>query len=972
MRKDCDSMGNVRSNALSTAAAIALGTALLASPVAAQTTQPETPPVLLASAQNSPIGAPAVPADDSIANGNEIVVSGSRIQREGFTAPTPVTTVTAQEIARRNPTTVGEVLTNIPSFRATLSTTGGGTRTRGGAVDRADLRGLNDTFATRTLVLVDGRRFVPSGSDGAVDLKLIPTSLIEQVEVVTGGASAAWGSDAVAGVVNFKLKTHIDGLQGTASYGVSEQGDANEYRLSLATGFSFADDRIHGIIGGDYVKNDGVGNQYSRDWGRKEYGLITNTAFATNGLPNFIISPNVHPANMTPGGLIVSGPLKGTAFGPGGVPFAFNYGQVFGASMIGGGNVGENLSNATLLSTPIEAVTGFTHVDFELAPAVTLFGELTAAWSKSSGQTQQPRDAGNLTIRQDNAYLPDSVRAAMLANGLQTITVGRLNDDTGPVLSDARNSTFRAVAGAKGELGGSWRWDGYYQYGRNRYVNRVGPNNRIQANYQRAIDAVVDPATGTITCRSTLTAPANGCQPLNIFGPGSAVPNSYSFGSSYFRATTTQQVAEANIHGDPFSTWAGPVSVAFGGGWRKEALTEAADPISSQPNSNGSFGGWAFNNQLAVNGGYHVWEIYGEALVPLLKDVPFAKSLELNLAGRRTDYSLSGGVTTWKAGLSWEPFESLRIRGTRSRDIRAANLAELFEGGGSAQAIVPDRVLGSSVQVFDLAIGNLNLKPEKADTYTAGIIYQPTFAPGLSLSVDYYNIKIDGVISSLSPELRVRNCYNGVPGACDSVVFNPNGSIAYIKHASQNLNALKTAGIDFDLLYQRSLSQFGIDLPGQLSLHVLGTYVDKLVQVDSSGALDKAGWLSLNSRITGVPKFSATTEINYSNDTWSLGLFGKLVGKGKFSTLLTEGAGAANTINDNSIPAYFYLSLNAEYHLSLGGRDVSIFGVVNNLTDTDPPFIPSGAVGNAAETATNPTFYDTIGRSYKIGVRFKI
>jgi outer membrane receptor protein involved in Fe transport len=388
-------------------------------------------------------------------------------------------------------------------------------------------------------------------------------------------------------------------------------------------------------------------------------------------------------------------------------------------------------------------------------------------------------------------------------------------------------------------------------------------------------------------------------------------------------------------------------------------------------NANGSFGGWAFNNQLPVQGGYHVWEVYGETLVPLLENVPFAKSLELNAAGRHTDYSLSGGVNTWKVGLSYEPFDSLRIRGTRSRDIRAPNLAELFEGGGSAQAVVPDRVLGTNVQVFDFAVGNLKLKPEVAQTWTAGVIYQPRFVPGLSLSVDYYNIKIADAISSLSPSLRVINCYNGVPHACDSVVFNPNGTIAYIRHDSENLNALKTSGVDFELSYQRSLQQLGINLPGQLSLRLLGTYVDSLIQIDASGPLEKAGWLSLNNRITGVPKFSGTADLNYSNDRWSLGLFGKLIGQGEYSTLLTEGTGAANTINDNHIPAFFYLGLNAEYRLSIGNHDVSLFGAINNLMDTNPPLIPSGAVGGASETATNPVFYDVIGRSFKVGVRFK-
>jgi outer membrane receptor protein involved in Fe transport len=901
-----------------------------------------------------------------------VTVTGSRIEREGFSSPTPVTVVNADEIERLAPTSTGDILAAIPSFSDLGGSTAGGTRTRGGAIDRANLRGLNDINAMRTLVLVDGRRFVPSGSDGAVDLKLIPSTLIQSVEVVAGGASAAWGSDAIAGVVNFRLKTSLEGTEGSASYGVSERGDNMEKQVSIATGYDLFGGRLHGVAAANYVKNDGVGNQYTRPWGQNESCLLNNTAFATNAQPNFIIASNCHPANQTPGGLIVSGPLKGLAFGPGGTTTTFQFGTVYGPLMVGGGNSGENLSNSALLETPLETASFFTHAEFDLSSNTTLFAELSGAWSHTVGQSEQPRDAGNLTIQRTNAYLPASVVAAMTANNLTTITVGRLDDDTGPVQVDAVNQTVRAVIGAKGALGGGWTWDSYYQYGQNFYTIAVGPNNRITPNYPNAIDAVVNPANGQIVCRSTLTAPTNGCLPLNIFGPGAeSISNSYVFGTARFRALTTQQVAEANVRGEPFETWAGPVSFATGLTFRAEDLSSKADPLSFQPNANGSFGEWLSNNQMPAHGSLNVWEIYGETVVPLLNDdSKFGKSLDFNGAVRRTDYNLSGDVVTWKAGLTYKPMDGLLFRGFRSRDIRAPNLGEIFEGGGSNTAPIFDRVLNANVNVPDLSRPNTALKPERADTWSAGVTYKPSWVSGLSFSADYYNVKINGEIATIPPALRAASCYAGQPGACANVIFNPNGTIAFLVHQSTNLNSLQTSGVDFEAVYLSALNDLGIHVPGDISLRLLGSYIGTLEQNLTTGRIQEAGYMSVFNKIYGVPHFNSTQELVYSNADWSVGLLGRLVGSGRYSTALQDGVGAANTINNNNVPTYFLLGLNGEYRFDAYGGKWELFGVINNLLDKDPPLIPSGTTGQAAETATNPIFYDQIGRTYKVGLRF--
>ncbi|AJP70798.1 TonB-dependent receptor plug domain-containing protein [Sphingomonas hengshuiensis] len=910
----------------------------------------------------------ADPAQEVVDQGGDIVVTATRLQNAGFSAPTPVTTVTEGEIKALAPSSMADVLVSIPSFRMTSTPSTSGVNSRGGGLITADLRGLG---ATRTLVLVNGRRFVGSGTDGVVDLKLIPSLLVGQVETITGGASAAWGSDAVAGVVNFILKDKMQGLTGSVQTGVSQQGDGQELRASLAGGTSLLDDRLHLSFGADYVNQKGVGTQYTRDWGRKEVGLVSNPLYGTNGQPQYIIASGVHPSLMAPGGLIVSGVLRGTAFNADGTTYQFKYGTQYGttnSSMIGGSNTGNNLSNATQLAAPYEATILMGTLSYEVAPSVEFFTEVNRASSSSSGFSQQARDVGSLTIRVDNAYLPASVRAAMVANGLSTIAVGRLNNDSGMVSVHSSNRTFRIVSGFKGEIGDGWKWDAYYEYGQNDYTIESGPNNRITANYLLAIDAVVDPTTNTIVCRSTLTNPTNGCKAQNIFGDGSVKVDDYSFGTARFDLTTKQQVASASISGSPFATWAGPISIAAGGEYRKESAEGTSDALSQQVQASGAIGAFQIGNQAPISGAYHVWEGFAEIGVPILKDSALGRALDLNAAVRKTDYSTSGAVTTWKAGVTYKPIDDVMIRATRSRDIRAPNLGELFQAGGSSYVNVFDEVLNSTVQVRNVSQGNLDLKPEKANTWTAGVVLTPSFVRGLSLSVDYYNIEVKDAIGTISAPLVVSQCNAGVTELCKQIVYNTDGSIAYTIAQQLNLNVLKTSGVDAEARYT-----FGVGaIPGDFGIRAVGSYVDKLVTIDASGTHDYAGKLSNFNRTGGVPHLAGNVDLTYRNDTFSLGLLTRIVGAGKYATELTEGSGAANTINDNHVPAYAYMTLTLSQAIRLGNRSVEFFGVINNLMDTDPPMLPSGTIGGANETSTNPVYYDTIGRAFKVGFRFKL
>ncbi len=897
---------------------------------------------------------------------DEIVVTGSRITREGFEAPTPVSTLNAEEISSRGPATIGEALNILPSFRVSNSPSTSGVLSLHGGIVTSDLRGLG---ATRTLVLVNNRRYVPTTATGTVDLRTVPTLLIEQAEVVTGGASAAWGSDAVAGVVNLRIKEQIEGIESTFQWGMSQEGDNKETRISLAGGSLFADDRLSIVAGLDFVDNKGIGSQYERSWGRKEVGLLTNGQFATNGLPNFIITDQLRNAVEIPGGIITAGPLRGTAFAPDGTPFQFTYGQTFGGVMIGGDSFGENPILNANLGTPIRALSTMAVANFDATDSVRLVFEASASRAESGGGSQEGRSrGGTILIQQDNAFLDDGLRAQMVDLGLDSFLMGRVNMDLGKIALDSSTDVYRVMTGVEWEISDRWRADAYVQYGRSDYDLEFGPNNIHNQNYRRAIDAVVDPGSGAIVCRSTLADPSNGCIPINLFGDGSLQLNPYAFGSAFFTLESDQIVAAANVQGELFSTWAGPVAVATGVEYRRESVSGDSDPVSQEVQPNGVVGGWLLGNQLPLAGRYNVWEAYAETIVPLLADRPGAQELDLNSAVRRTDYSISGGVTTWKVGLNWRPVDSLRFRATLSRDIRAPSLSEFFQAGGSSNTPIFDPVRGESVQIREINQGNLALQPEEADTWTAGLIWTPDRIEGLSLSLDWFDIKVEDVIGTLGAPRITQSCFSGTNVAlCDNIVFNPDGTVAVVVNQQANLDGLRVSGSDLEVVYR-----FGFDgIPGDFRSRLLLTYLSEYSRTDATGTQDLVGKMSFHQRISGMPEYVGLADVTWHGERASLGLQARYVHSGIFNPNLTEGAGAPNTINNNSVASFTTFSLNAQRDIEFGDVNAQLYFVVNNLLNRAPPWAPSAAAGGINESSTQAFNYDVIGRMYRVGARIR-
>jgi outer membrane receptor protein involved in Fe transport len=914
------------------------------------------------------------PDTSAAAEANEIVVTGSRLATSGFNAPTPTTVVNAGEIARRAPTNIADALNELPAFRATTAPTVNTFSGSSVGQSFADLRGLG---STRTLVLVNGRRHVPTSPTGQVDLSLIPTQLIERSEVVTGGASAAWGSDAVAGVVNLILRNKLEGIEGTAQRGITERGDDENYKLGLVAGTAFAGSRGHIIIGGEATDSRGIRNIERREWTRGNggaSGFIGNANWQTNGLPATIYSYDIQYSNQTRGGIITGVPntpaaqaLRGITFLDNGQLGRLQMGQVFGGLMIGGGQPGLNNYTNFFLKVPVRRLNGLTHVEYEFSDSVRAFAELSYAKSTTSYVTVVPRDAGSATAptvaptapiprgsviaRVENPFMPADLRRLLQQAGVVQVAVGRYNEDIGYTNIHISNQTARAVGGFEGDLGGGWSWDAYYQYGKNRTEFDSQGGRRIEARWVQAIDVVTNPANGQPICRSTLTAPGNGCVPFNIFGPNasSQAARDYVVASTFLNTNFTQQVAAANIRGDLFDLFAGPVSVAGGVEWRRDRLSQKADPISSTGNQ------LQFGNVTPTSGSVSVKEAYAEAAIRLARDQPFAKSIDLNFAGRITDYSTSGKVTTWKAGATWDMNDAIRVRGTVSRDIRAPNVAELFTAASTTPFIPAQNGGTAAVQ---LTGGNPNLEPEKAYTYTAGLVLQPSFLQGFRASVDWYRISVSGQIAAVAAATIVNRCDQGAAVFCGLITRDPTTRlITEVASQNQNLVGFKTSGLDFEVSYARPLSAvFGDGAPGDFSIRGLSTYVYQLATDDGFSVIERAG----SQAGGGVPKWLHNLSLTYSLDRFSGTVQTRIVAGNKLDALAIPGT--STSANIYRVPGAAYVNLSLSYDLleRSSGHQVQLFGVVDNLFDKVPPF---PVVQNA--------FYDIIGRAFKVGVRFR-
>jgi len=905
----------------------------------------------------------------------EITVTGSRIQRaEGFEAPTPLTVLSAEEMQKTGDTSFAAALNRIPSFRAQTTPTQSIFGAGNAGANVMDLRFLG---ANRTLVLVDGRRFVPATRDGTFDAGLVPNALVERVEVVTGGASAAYGSDAVAGVVNMILNKDFTGLRSQIQYGRTAEDDAPETLVSLAGGMELFGGRGHIVGSVEYLKNGKAGTCFSREWcspnGKATWYLIGNPGGpGANGYPATTFG-QVVTSTITDNGVITAGPLRGTQFNADGsvssVPFQYSAltSPFYSLATDANGNIVVDEKNWFHVEIPLreqfERYTGYTHAKYDFTDSLQGFVEGSFGRAEGGNHVTDLRSTGNLTIRRDNAYLPASLGDRMDELGITSFSFGRITmQPTEGELADVTRETYRVATGLNGHLGSNWTWDAYYQYGHTNF-RLVSPHNPIPSNFVLAIDAVRD-GNGNIVCRSTLTNPDNGCKPANPFGNGLMSPESIAFwtGTSDSSTDLEQNVIAANVQGKLFDTWAGPASIAAGLEYREDKIDGKADPISTASR-------FYTGNVTPIGGSVDVKEGYLEAAIPLAANMTAAKSLELNAAVRRTSYSTSGSVTTWKGGLVWEPIDLLRFRGTRSRDIRAPNMVELFGALTSGIALVRDPVTNQDINSNTIAGGNPNLVPEIGDTTTFGVVLQPTsdiLGGRFRLSIDHFDIQLDEAIGTLGAQTIVTRCFEGDQSYCQYVERGAGGTITAIYNLSFNLNEFITKGVDIELGYDRPIGDSHIDL------RLLATHVSELTTVFVDGTrIDRADQNGQpTSQPSGVPDWQVDASLDFSRGPLATSLRVHWFTDGRYDNSLIgpDQAGYSitlpNSISNNNIPGRTYVDLSASYDFNLRNDiGMQVYGVINNLTDQDPPPSPS-SIG-----AYNPTLFDPLGRMYRVGVR---
>ena len=990
----------------------------------------------------------AAAEDDSEDGGEddgEILVTGSRIANVGMNAPTPVTSVETEELTALSPTTLISAISQLPQFYGnTSSDVRSGFFSSPGS-GNLNLRGLNTGGSGRTLTLLDGRRVVPATGFGSVDINILPQALIRRVETVTGGASAAYGTDAVAGAVNFILDTDYTGWQASAQVGTTDEGDHDNFQLSGAFGTNLAEG-VHLLISADYYHADRVLG-YPRDW-YQGWSLINNPA-ATAANPNetrYLSLPNVVSSIATFGGLINSGVPTTSAlyrryFRPDGTlaPFVLGVGSATSAhSIANGGSGDDNTAEMAVLAPEAQRASGFVYLDVDATPNLNIYVQGLAGQS----MIDQPDHGGRfanvagidtrITIYRENAFLPAAVRQIMVNENLSSFQMNVVGERAG-LGRDTRmrqdNRTYSGTVGFKYEVPAGllhgWRVDGYAQYGTadNRGYQQGVLLDRIAA----AVDAVVDPATGNIVCRAALVNPAKwgDCVPLNLFGTGNASdaaidyatkftpgeqitsplffqPDEYASGQTVsftsglgkvYNTNTTQILADLSASGTVWEGWAGPISAAFGVSYREERIEQIVyDPSnpSSDPSIRPAAGDPALrgvptytatrssmvqNSTVAnVHGSYDVKEAFTEWQSPLLRNLPLVDELTLLAAARYAEYTGSGGVWSWKVGADWQVYDDLRLRGTVSRDVRAATLLERFNQTGGVGTVTRDPAFpNDGTQTFSSRTGgNPALDPEVSTTYTFGGVFQPGWLPGFSASVDYWKVDITGAIGLLGFQRIVDDCAASPSASvCDLITRDAGtGRLSQVRNITQNIAAAAGKGLDVEVGYRTPLSLLGGD--ENLSLRLFWSHLmENSTTTDRSNSatyFDLAG----QTGVGNLPEDAVTAIQRYDVGGFNLSLTERYIGSGIYNKRYNM-PGARPDVADNTVPSVIYVNLSAGYSWDVGGGSLELFGNVQNLFDKDPPITPTVFDASLAQVGNqvNAGLFDLLGRRFTIGVRFR-
>jgi outer membrane receptor protein involved in Fe transport len=963
-----------------------------------------------------------------------VVVTGSRI-RGAEERSTPVTTLPTEQLLATSPGGVPEALNKLPIF-ASGSTPNNATTGANGRGNNApgyflNLRGLG---AIRTLILEDGHRVPGTFYDTTIDIDMLPQMLVSRVEVVTGGASAVYGSDAVAGVVNFVLDRKFDGFKGVMLGGMSSRGDARSFRFGLAGGQDVGSGG-HVIWSVEYRDHAALPDAAARPLG----DLGTSIVGAGSAASPYMLVSNIRQSNTAPGGLIVSGPGKGLQFLSDGRLAPFDQGLPTATTNFSVGGDGGIEHNEYLLPA---FSTGqiFAHYDQQLGSSTTGYVQARYAMARSyeAGQIFTNTSGSGIStngvsaqypisIYSGNAFLTPQAQALLFPAGSpDSFQMNRMDNDLMSRLAlDQHTSALAVSTGIESHTSGGLVWDLHYMHGETR-TQLITRNNVDAARFYAALDAVRDPVTGKVVCNVTLTAPGAfpGCVPLDLFGQSGTVVNGsnasqaaldYVGVTTWWAAHNNMDDFTANLTGSIFTFPMGPVKFALGGEYRSASLLvntntpdnsfnpqylRLAPPgtfASTQASPDGSFPPTNLAHfkevQSGAQGAEVVSEVNLELEVPILRDAPLARFVSIDGAARYAEYRVGGedptgngfvnrafAATTWKLGLEWQVADEITLRATRSRDIRAPTLWDLFQGPNTTTSGVSDTLTGVSGSANTQAIGNPGLRPEVAHNTTAGFIYEPGWLAGVKFNLNYFHIDIAEEIAVVSGSSSlVQSLCLASPGGSSPycglirrpVSYNdtsPANFPSLFYSQAQNFQRQWTEGYDIEAEYKTDLPGWS-GLRGTLGLRLLWTHTSFLKTLGLPGRLVTNVAGSADAPANALPADKVALMATYIRDSVTVDLLERYYGPLRPSANPT-------LVFDSSVgnlPGWFQTDVNIAVDLGGMGMPASAFLNISNLLDAQPGIfqVPS-YTGSPGMNYPVVPYEDIIGRYFRLGVRFQM
>ena len=949
----------------------------------------------------------------------EITVTGSKIKRSNeFDLPVPVQTLSARDLEIAGVNELSEALAELPAISGSITSESSQSSTQSSGQSTISLRNLG---STRTLTLIDGRRTVGNTSTGStISLDTIPDAFVERIEVITGGTSAVYGSDAVTGVVNVITRDNFEGLVVDTRYGAAEEGGNEEFSIEVAAGANFDDGRGNIMFALEY---DDEGAIYERDRDQAIIALEVDTN--TNADPDEF-EPNL--SSNYPGG--VYGGNDGDALNPdydSSWWFYDNNGTGALTPDFSTDDNGYDFLGLETLSIPRERVLVAGKVNYDITDNLTFFtsAHYSTIYTKSE---RAPDTANSGRLGADypifladgvtpNPLVPQEIFDDAVELGRDGVFFRRRWVENGNRFRESDNDTLRLWSGLNGAFGETWTYEASFGYGEwRRAQSRVG--DLIIPNYQQAINIeYVDPFNTSLglQCANEFAREA-GCVPLNPFGLGSVTPDQVNWIilRDQLRAMNRTTTGSVWATGEAFDLPAGPVSLAVGYDYRKEQSQTRWDPISTS-------GGGTVTQQVNQDGEQDVNEFFFETFVPLITDVLGAQELSIEAAVRASDYSTVGSVSSYKYGFTWQPVEDIRLRASFAEANRAPNNIELFSRGIGSQGGLNDpcdNVTAASVGAFDdtcrqdpvvasiiasdgifvdeglqvqqPTVGNGELNEETAETLTVGIVFTPRFAEGLSIAVDYYDIEIEDAISEIDASDILEICYGSGnfagTSSCGVPIRNAvTGQLVEVTETSLNVNALRTSGIDVTARYSFEPSETRIPglnrLPGSLDLGLILSQVEELEEeAPIPGSTDVL--VSDNVGLLGSPENRWRFSASWENGPWSVGWRTTYVGEmlnDDNSRNRLEACQEFNNCGDKIalfIDGEFTHNLRVGYELGniFGGENTRVYAGINNVGNNQGPVLyalndESGLGGDVGENSHN--LYDQTGRFYYAGLKME-